>query len=892
MQPMDGAFKTFCSFTDGLHEGLLGALESEAEVRMKLIDPIFANVLGWPIASIHLETSGVAGRIDYRFTINERSLLIVEAKNDAKDLGINPSYAARYFRLNGPVFRSEPAKEAIRQLIGYCGSESAELACATNGHQWFVFRGNRAGDGTRVDQGLACVFGSLQAVRDGFATFYDLLSFSAVQDYKFRACFLDAEKQPLRSTIFRMPVRRSESRAMVSTNRLSGDLERVMVAFFRDIADDPVARKQCFVSTPESHAAESALVRISEDLRNKVRSLDAASASQITDAILRVKEMRQHEFVLLVGTKGSGKSTFVERFFSDVLPDAIAHDCIVIRVDLTGCGCDASTVIQWLDVHLLQATESAAFSNREYKYPTYDELQGMFFGEYERRRQGPFRYLYESDKNAFKVQFGEWVDSTRKNAPQDYIVGLLRQIVASWKKIPCLVFDNADHFDVSFQETVFRYANSIYSQAICLVIVPITDTTSWQLSKDGALQSFFNDAFFLPAPRVSDVLRRRIEFIEERVGQQPPEVGRGYFFGKGMALEVSNIRAFAACLQRVFLSTGEVAHWIGRLANGEVRRSLQLTHSIIASPYIRVDELVKAFISGSAMNVRDEDVRLAIIRGGYDVYPAGTHSYVQNVFDMAQDCTTTPLLAIRILRRLRDAFDRNPEADTRFVCVRDIAEYFRAVGIEQVPVLVCLTGLLRTGLVLAYDPTEKEIRVESRVQVGPSGMQHLMWGMGDMVYLESMAAVTPLLEQSVHDAIAAMLISGEPQDLRSAIGRFVAYLIREDEYYVKVPPHELYVSQQAIIDSLKRLIRDIARMPAWGNVGRYSRWCGEVKVWKREAGYGFVALYGGVGDALLHRNDIASENVGHLEVGTIVEVDIERNADRLKARRAIIIADQ
>jgi predicted type IV restriction endonuclease len=199
MEPLDTAYQRFSAFVGSLSPEYWDTLTTEADVRMKLIDPVFTTILGWPMETIHLENSDDAGRLDYRFAIDNFSRLIVEAKRAGRDLGINASHAGRYFKLSGPVFKTEASQQAIRQLISYCANESAELACATNGLQWFVFRGNRIGDGKKVIDGVAYAFGSLQALQDCFQLFYDLLSYECVATHRFRAIFYEAEGQPVRA---------------------------------------------------------------------------------------------------------------------------------------------------------------------------------------------------------------------------------------------------------------------------------------------------------------------------------------------------------------------------------------------------------------------------------------------------------------------------------------------------------------------------------------------------------------------------------------------------------------------------------------------------------------------------------------------------------------------
>ena len=98
--------------------------------------------------------------------------------------------------------------------------------------------------------------------------------------------------------------------------------------------------------------------------------------------------MKRKELVLLIGTKSAGKSTFIERFFSDVLPQTIANDTVVIRIDFAACEVDASMVIKWLNEHFLEAAEKASFRDG---VPDYNDIEDMYWKEYDRWRKGTMR---------------------------------------------------------------------------------------------------------------------------------------------------------------------------------------------------------------------------------------------------------------------------------------------------------------------------------------------------------------------------------------------------------------------------------------------------------------------------------------------------------------------
>lgn len=121
MEPLDVAYEKFCKIVDDDIPSYWESILTEADTRLKIIDKVFVEVLGWPHAEVHLEDAAAEGRIDYRFTVGTLNRLIVEAKKKGRELGIAEEYAGRSFKLNGSVFKTEAAQEGIGGMIECCG---------------------------------------------------------------------------------------------------------------------------------------------------------------------------------------------------------------------------------------------------------------------------------------------------------------------------------------------------------------------------------------------------------------------------------------------------------------------------------------------------------------------------------------------------------------------------------------------------------------------------------------------------------------------------------------------------------------------------------------------------------------------------------------------------
>ncbi len=588
----------------------------------------------------------------------------------------------------------------------------------------------------------------------------------------------------------------------------SSDFDKTMNAFFKQLAgdDDPELLSKCFVYTRESDLADAKIGRIAEDLINSIKRIDTDESTELAGIIERVKSTNRNEFVLLVGGKGSGKSTFVERFFKYKLKDELKQECIIINMNLGEIESE-ETVIKWLNNKLIEIIEQKVYNGA----PTLDELIGMFFGEYRRLSEGNWKTLYDKDKPQFKLEFGIHLENKRENHQEEYIKNLVGDISKRRKKIPCLIFDNTDHFSISFQEKVFQYAMSIYEKELCLIILPITDKTSWQLSKQGALQSFDDiEVLHLPTPSPKRVIERRIEYLSEKIEPSSIKQNNDYFFGKGIRLTIDNLHRFVTCLQAIFLKDNLTATWIGNFSNLDIRRCLTLTRDIVSSPYLKIDELVGAYVSNSAFSIKPYRIKNSIIKHKYNFYPTGQHNFVYNIFNPNIPFATSPLIVLRILQLLYDKKGVSVEDDS-YISIEQVCDYFMAMQIERHITLATISDMLKAGLCYSYDPSILEIDSIKLIELSNSGKQHYSWGIGEAEYFMAMIEVTPIKDEPMFNQLSEsfnVIFKGYDVDVSKRIVKiFTEYLLAEDKWYCKVPNHEAYKGQEKLPAKLVRRIK-------------------------------------------------------------------------------------
>lgn len=806
---VDTAYSDFTALKTELEE-LQYFFATEDDTRLQIVDRVLIDVLGWPRHSIKCGAATGEGFADYLLHIDDKPRFVVEAKKSGRVLVGSRSPGAKCYKAGGPTL--EEAQPGLQQAQRYCASSGTVFSALTTGLEWIGFWALR--EGKSPFDGTAIVYPDWNAIESDFTRFFELFSPSGVGQGLFKSWVQEAEGLSVKHSEQLRPAVSQNSLKLLAKSQFASDLDGVFKNFFSSMAgeDDREMLAKCFVESKESRQADSALQKIARNLVNRIDLLSSANGEQLEDHLRAAVETSKGEFVLIVGNKGAGKSTFIDRFFDLVIPSDLAKRCVVLRADLADSTGEIDTVNQWLIRTLIDEIEKGTFREG---MPSYADLQAVFFHEYRRWQTGEFKWLYDTDKPGFKKRFGEYVFSVRTNDPELYLQRLLQCVASLRQLMPCLVFDNTDHYKQEFQEHVFQFAQSIYRKTFCFVICPITDRTIWQLSKQGPLQSYETTTFYLPVPPIKEVLEKRIAFIKEKAkddGEARQQAD--YFLSKGIRLSVRDIRAFAVIVEEVLLNTDYVSRLIGSLANFEVRRSLQISKRVLTSAYLSIDELTRTYLLGRNVSIPNHKIVRALICNDYNYFSQPNNDFVLDVYEIDGQEISTPFIRLSILRLLQDRESASRERELAYLRVEDVQDYFEPIQVGRASITKHVQKLLDYRLIEPYVPTDMVAREDCRVAIAPSGKIHVELALFNETYATQMALATPMRDNELSNNVRAALNQGgrfSRDQWLSLVEQFFRYCEEQDALLACVPQHERYTGQVDLRQSLRR--RWIERRP-------------------------------------------------------------------------------
>lgn len=295
---------------------------TEQDTRFKFIDQVLTDVLGWSRKDIKTEPYVESGYIDYLIHSDGRNRFVVEAKKASRLLIDSVYPKMRSYKLNGPALQS--AQDGLKQARQYCGDTGVSFAALTTGFEWIGFFAVRI-DGKSPGEGKAIVFPNFDSIIESFAIFYELFSKEGILNQLNRVHMHEAEGLNVSTMVKLYQVVDKSNICMLRKSKLATDMDRIFAEFFGAMSgeNDPEMLAKCFVESKESKQADANLDKIARNLINQINIVSPSQGEELQEQIRSAVESRRGEFVLIIGNKGAGKSTFIDRFFRLVLDRAL-----------------------------------------------------------------------------------------------------------------------------------------------------------------------------------------------------------------------------------------------------------------------------------------------------------------------------------------------------------------------------------------------------------------------------------------------------------------------------------------------------------------------------------------------------------------------------------------
>lgn len=626
---------------------------NEAETRKKVIDQIIEEVLGWiPVQDISYEET-VRG--DTRDTFADYSIrtavtgFVVEAKRAGQSFELPSNRKAA---LLGGFLSEGEVGVAIKQARNYAIGLSLQFAVVTNGSAWIVFPAVRT-DGVKWEDSEAHIFRSLADIRERFVEFWELLSRQRVIEGNLESTFFgqrnDLGHRRLLSVVH-------EAGFRLGRNSIYEYIEPAIGAAFTDEAllDDTEGLRYCYVKSSERVKYDSRLkIHLADakpSLERKVARPRHSAGSAVLDETVSKSVQRPPQFLLVLGTVGAGKTTFLH-YTRQVSSKAVIDGKIVwLYIDFKKAT-QADKPRQFIFREILKAIEE----DQDFLLGGWKEtISPAYQPVIEQLRRGPLQPLFASDNAEFEKEIAKLVMQDR-NAVEPFVERILQW--AAKARPVFLVVDNVDQFESEeFQRQIFIEAQAAARRMGLNIIMSLRDVTYLKHRNTPSFDAFQVDSLYIDPPQAQPVLARRFAYAKKFLEGKSAEI----VTEKGVRYKVQNLAAFLESVSASLLSEKN-GYMLEVLSGGDIRRALALVREFLASGHTSSDRVLIKYAAdhsagaGQLVDKRFDFPSHEIFKGcilGQRKFYREEDSLLPNIFDSKLGSPGKQLLRLHLLHKL------------------------------------------------------------------------------------------------------------------------------------------------------------------------------------------------------------------------------------------------
>jgi energy-coupling factor transporter ATP-binding protein EcfA2 len=449
---------------------------------------------------------------------------------------------------------------------------------------------------------------------------------------------------------------------------------------------------------------------------------DSGSPQEVSSQLGRGRAL-ERQVMLLVGSPGSGKSTFVDHLVNVALPKHTLEKTVWLRVDLNHAPNDRAFGERWLLDELLRELRSVRV---DVDWDELATLQKVFRVELNRLKKGALALLPEGSSE-YLVRVADellrW-----QNDPLVCVKATARFLCADASKLLVVVLDNSDKRERDIQLAMFEHARWLQNELVCLVVLPIRDVTYDRYRTEPPLDTALKDLVFrIDPPQFTEVLSSRVLLALKQLNDAGKDrLEYALPNGARVSYPASDLGMYLASIMR---SLYEHDRFVRRIMSGiagrDVRRALEIFMDFCQSGYISSAEIFKIQQAEGRYTIPLSVVSAVLLRMHQRFYE-GDRSYLKNLF---QADNTEPTLnnfgRFWVLRHLH-TMDRDPMVGlSGYTSVGGVVRTLGRVGVSSARCLSDIQYLVEAGCVVTEHLRLGNIVEEDLVALSPAGLIHL-----------------------------------------------------------------------------------------------------------------------------------------------------------------------
>lgn len=447
---------------------------------------------------------------------------------------------------------------------------------------------------------------------------------------------------------------------------------------------------------------------------------DNLKPTEIIDKLYNAN-LYNNQVLLLIGSVGSGKSTFTSYIKDVALDRTLSKRLTWVRIDLNNAPVTSTEIYDWLKRSIVKEIKSL---NSDVDPDDLATIKKIFVEQI-----SSFNKLAGSLLKEGSDLYNEKLFDVIEKARQDINVTLdsyITYFVHSFHKELIIILDNCDKRTLEEQLLMFEVANWLKENIKSLVFLPLRETTFDHFRNQKPLDTVVKDLIFrINPPPLNKVLYNRISYagrLENKNTTNFYTLPNGFKASYPSSDEIYYLKSIMKSLfQNKFFNK-----LISGLTGRNIRKGIEIFLDFCKSGHITDADILQMRHSKGGHTLPNHIISRTFLRGNR-VYYSDADTRLKNLFfSDPSDKLPDPFVRIEILEwlNLRSRI-KGPSGILGYHKVSDILKDLTILGHGLDRVYEEIKTFVSESLILSESQDLENVDLEELISINSSGVIHL-----------------------------------------------------------------------------------------------------------------------------------------------------------------------
>jgi len=475
---------------------------------------------------------------------------------------------------------------------------------------------------------------------------------------------------------------------------------------------------------------------------------------------LRGRSPLENKVLLIVGSVGSGKTTFIDHLKEVALPSDIINKTLWLRFNMNDSPVSADEVYDWLRGKII---EQCQISYPDIDFDSLEYLKKLYSVEINKFNKGEGQLLSgdEYNKELYNI-----IKSCKGNL-HNTALAYTRYCGTERGKLVVIALDNCDKRTLPEQLLMFQAAQWLQNEFRSLIILPLREETYDNYRDKPPLDTALKDMVFrIEPPLFSLVLQSRVQLVLKEMIRHDGNNTLKYSLPNGFTVEYGkDERSFylTSIVNSIFVHDAQIRRMIVGLSGRNIRRALELFLEFCTSGHITESEFLKIRQSEGRYALPLHIVTRVLLRLNRRFYDSD-NSYLKNIFSTSKDDERANYFTrFAILRWFSDKFNSSgPTGLKGYFPLSDLKSGLVMFGFSPNVITREVDYLLQGQCLVSEDFRDVGITDEDLLRLSSAGFVHLDM-LSNISYLAAIAEDTLFSDESLARRISDRMGSVQSQ---------------------------------------------------------------------------------------------------------------------------------